>query len=514
MNSKESETLYKSLFNNALDGLAYCQMLFDKQGHPIDFVYLQVSKNFEKLTGLKRVIGKKVTELIPGIVASNPELFEVYGRVALTLKSERFEVYISSLARWFSISVYSPKKKFFVAVFQNITDRKRIGKDLEDARIAARNVLEDLNVEKSKVEMAKAKEEAILLSIGEGLLVTDEQGTIILINKIAEKLLGRKSAEVVGKAIFELILSGDQKGVAIPPEKHPVSRALSAGLTTISIATDSTYYYMRKDKTKFPVAITVTPVMLLGKVIGTIEVFRDITKEKEIDKAKTEFVSIASHQLRTPLTTISWYTEMILNGDVGKVNPDQKKYLNEIYQGNRRMITLVNTLLDVSRIELGTLITNLQAVQLKDIVEDVLNELKEKIITKNIILDKTYDPRLRKIQADPKLIRMILDNLFSNAVKYVLDNGKISIGISIQKKDILIKLWNNGPSIPEESQSKIFTKLFRDDLAKQRDPDGTGLGLYIAKSILDNSGGKIWFESQEKKGTTFYVTLPVDGAKK
>lgn len=358
--------------------------------------------------------------------------------------------------------------------------------------------------------MAMVKEEAILLSIGDGLLATDEQGNVTLINKTAEKLLGNKKAEIVGKSIFELILLEDQYGVTIPQEKHPVNMALSTGvITTTNIICPTTYYFVRKDKTKFPVAITVTPVVLFGKVIGTIEVFRDITKEKEIDKAKTEFVSLASHQLRTPLTTISWYTEMILNGDVGKVTSNQKKYLNEIYQGNKRMIVLVNTLLDVSRIEMGTLAINLESIQLKNIAESVLSELKGKIITKNIVLDKNYDSKLGIIKADPRLIKIILDNLFSNAIKYTLDNGEISIDISLQKTDILIKVWNNGPSIPKEAQPKIFTKLFRDDLAKQRDPDGIGLGLYIVKSILNNSGGKIWFQSEENKGTTFYVTFPL-----
>lgn len=125
MNPKDPETIYKLLFNNALDGLAYCQMIFDEQEHPVDFICLQVNKSFEKFTGLKRVKGKKATELIPGIAVSNPELFEVYGRVALTLKTERFETHIDSLAKWFLISAYSFKKKFFITVFQDITNQKK-----------------------------------------------------------------------------------------------------------------------------------------------------------------------------------------------------------------------------------------------------------------------------------------------------------------------------------------------------------------------------------------------------
>ena len=212
MSPSASESFYRLLFDNTLDGLAYCQMLFDRQNNPIDFVYLKVNKNFAKLTGLKAVEGKKVTAVIPGIRTSNPELFEIYGRVALTGKPERFETYVAPLSRWFLVSVSCLKKGTFVAIFQNITDRKWIEKDLMDAKIAAQNVLEDLSAEKSKVEAAQAKEEAILLAIGDGLLVTDEKGQIIRINKTAEGLLGRKSADLVGKIFSEEVSMTDEKG--------------------------------------------------------------------------------------------------------------------------------------------------------------------------------------------------------------------------------------------------------------------------------------------------------------
>src|SRR3989344_1551971 len=168
MKSKVSEAFYQSLFDNTLDGLAYCQMFFDAQGNPVDFMYIEVNKNFEKLTGLKDAMGKKITELVPVIQTSNPELFEIYGRVSLTGKPEKFETYVNQLSRWFLVSVYSPKKGFFTAVFQNTTERKQAEKDLENAKIAARNVLSDLQKEREKLAEAKAKDEAIFASIGDG----------------------------------------------------------------------------------------------------------------------------------------------------------------------------------------------------------------------------------------------------------------------------------------------------------------------------------------------------------
>src|SRR3989344_4066158 len=188
MNPKVPKNFYQSVLDNMLDGLAYCQMIFDRQGNPIDFVYIKVNKSFEKLTGLREAEGKKVTELIPGIRASNPELFEIYGRVSLTGKPERFETYVAPLSIWFLVSVYCPKNKFFVAIFQDITASKRTLNNLEDAKAAARNVLEDLQIERETLAYANSKDEALLESIGDGVIATHEGGRITLIKPVAQKM--------------------------------------------------------------------------------------------------------------------------------------------------------------------------------------------------------------------------------------------------------------------------------------------------------------------------------------
>jgi PAS domain S-box-containing protein len=383
-------------------------------------------------------------------------------------------------------------------------------KEKERATKAVTNVLEDLKIKEESLIEINAKEEAILLSIGEGLLATDEKGNIILINKIGEELLGMKSEEIMGKIFSEIISIEDEKGVSIPLQKHPISMVLETGNATAT----STYYYARKDKTRFPMAVAVAPIVLDFKIIGTIKVFRDITREKEIDKAKSEFVSLASHQLRTPLTSISWYTEMILKGDVGDVIPGQKKYLEEIYQGNQRMIELVNTLLDVSRIELGTFKVEPKPTDIIKLAESVLNEQKVEIEKNNLIITENFSKNVPIFSTDPKLLRMVFQNLLSNAVAYTPINGKIEFAISFDgKKTIRIKVSDTGYGIPKNQQDQIFTKLFRADNIRDKETDGTGLGLYIVKSIVKNSGGEIWFESEENKGTTFYVSLPLAGMK-
>lgn len=507
MKPQVPKDFYKSLFESMLDGLAYCQMIFDAQKRPVDWIYLKVNKNFEKLTGLKDAVGKKVTELIPGITTSNPELFEIYGRVSLTGKSEGFETYLEPLSMWFSISVYSPKKGFFVALFQNITERKRIEKDLEDAKKAAQNVLEDLQVEKEKLAESIAKDKALLESIGDGVIATDQDGKVVVMNKAAEDLLGFTSEEIVGKYFAQTISLRDAEGNIIPDAQQPIKLALISGKAT----TTTTTTLVRKDGAKVPVAIIVTPFKLNDKIIGAITVFRDITKEKEIDKAKTEFVSLASHQLRTPLSTVSWYAEMLLAGDAGRLTDKGKKYLEEIYRSNRRMVGLVNALLSVSRIELGTFAIEPELVSLKEITEMCVKEMESEILKKELKLTIKYDPSLPKILADPKLLGMVCNNILGNSVKYTPVGGQVKLAVDKGESDIMITVSDTGLGIPKEAQSRIFEKLFRADNAREVDPDGTGLGLYIAKAILDHSGGRIWFESTENKGTTFYVAVPLSG---
>jgi signal transduction histidine kinase len=265
-------------------------------------------------------------------------------------------------------------------------------------------------------------------------------------------------------------------------------------------------------------AIMATPVLLDGKVIGTIKIFRDITNEREIDKAKTEFVSLASHQLRTPLSAVNWYAEMLLAGDAGELNEKQKKYLDEVYRSNQRMVELVNALLDVSSLELGTFVSDPKSTDICKLAQDVIDEQKPQIDVKKLSFSFLCEESISRIQVDPKHLRMVVQNILSNAVKYTPEGGKIVLSISsTDKKNVLLKISDTGYGIPKNQQDKIFTKLFRADNVRDKDTDGTGLGLYIVKSIVENSGGKVWFKSsgeEGNKGTVFYVTLPLDGVKK
>lgn len=382
--------------------------------------------------------------------------------------------------------------------------------ELTEAQKALINVVEDLNTEKDIVNKERAKDEALLGSIGDGVIAIDRDKRIIYTNPAADVTMGWKSADVVGKLYNEVWEVVDEAGNVVPATNRPMEMAF-AGKKSVS---RNVYYRNVKNDKKIPVSGTVAPIILDGELVGVINVFKDITEEAKIDKAKTEFVSIASHQLRTPLTAVKWYAEMLLDKENGKLSKKQANYLNEIYAGNQRMISLVSALLNVSRIDLGTFAIEPEPTDIVKLADDVLNEMIPGITKKELEITRDYGSSIPKINVDAKLTRIVIQNLLSNAVKYTPSKGKITVSVFADKKNILIKVKDTGYGIPKDAQKKIFTKLFRADNVKIKEPEGTGLGLYIIKAIVDQSGGKIWFESTEGEGTTFYVSMPLTGMPK
>ena len=390
-------------------------------------------------------------------------------------------------------------------------DRKLMSRSLE---LSSKEQVEA----NDKIAKEKAKDDIILESIGDALVITDESGGILLINRSGEALLNCDFKEMKGKAFTDCVLAvSDEKGTPIALDKQPINMALATGYKMVA-----TCLLTRNDQSQFIATISATPYILNKKIGGVACIVRDITKEKQIDHAKSEFVSLASHQLRTPLSSIGWYTEMLMAGDAGPVNDEQKSYLEEIYHGNRRMVDLVNALLNVSRIELGTFMLTPEPVNFVEAAKSVIKEVYPQMHAKELVLTENYQSDLPLINADSKLTRIIFQNIITNAVKYTPSEGKIAVSISTatgeevkhgnrEEKYVLISVADSGYGIPKSQENKIFTKLFRADNVREKETDGTGLGLYLVKSVVETCGGAVWFDSEENQGTTFYITIPLSG---
>ena len=381
---------------------------------------------------------------------------------------------------------------------------------LNTRRIKALQIAHSITGELEKFKLA-------VEDASDHIVITDPTGTILYANPAASRITGYGNKEIIGKR------PGDLWGGFMGKQFY---KTMWETLQTKKQPFTSEFKNKRKTGEFYYAKSTFTPILDKdGSIEFFVAVERDITKEKEIDKTKTEFVSLASHQLRTPLSAINWYAEMLLDGDAGQMNEEQKQYVDEIYKGNKRMVDLVEALLNVSRIDLGTFMVEPEPVKLSEISKSVIKELQPMIQKKNMHIEEHYG-ELPEIQADPRLTRIIIQNLLSNAVKYTGEKGTVSIDVRLLKKgsvfdkkklfeDVVgITVADNGYGIPETQQDKIFDKLFRADNVKVKDTEGTGLGLYLVLSIIKEIQGDAWFTSKEGTGSTFYIIFPLSMQKK
>ncbi len=229
-----------------------------------------------------------------------------------------------------------------------------------------------------------------------------------------------------------------------------------------------------------------------------------------LDKRKSEFLSIVAHQMRTPLSGIKWALDMILSGEVGTISDEQRKILIKTYDGNERMIDLIESMLHADRIEGGRYELHRSNVQIIDIISSVVDELslnaQKKGVNVLVNIDKSKG-EIPKLNVDPEKIRYVFQNLFENAVRYSNPGGKIILNLSVEKDSILCSIKDEGIGIPKDQQDQIFSRFFRAHNALKSDPNGNGLGLFIVKNIIEMHGGNIWFESKENEGTTFYFSI-------
>lgn len=361
-----------------------------------------------------------------------------------------------------------------------------------------------------RLALENQRDEALIESMSEGVIAIDGQLNVVLINSVATELLQIPSREeVIGSAFSEskyIFFTADDK--PLEADAHPGREVLKNGKPVSEI-----YMFHRPDDKKVLLHVDTNPVVVDEKIVGAIVLLRDVTKEKEVDRMKTEFISLASHQLRTPLSAIKWYTEMLLSGDAGKLSDEQNEFAKSVYDSSERMIALVNSLLNISRIESGRIIIDPKPTDLNELVSGIVADLKAKIEERNQTLIISVHKDLPKVNLDPRMISQVYMNLLTNAIKYTPKGGEISVFVSTKDGMILSQVTDNGYGIPKSQHSKMFQKFFRAENIVKVETDGTGLGLYLIKAIVESSGGKIWFESEEGKGTTFWFTIPLSGMK-
>jgi PAS domain S-box-containing protein len=332
------------------------------------------------------------------------------------------------------------------------------------------------------------------------IMITDPDGRIVFANKAAETTTGYSLAEMVGKTPA---LWGRQMDPAFYKnfwETIKIKKLTFRGEINNK----------RKNGEPYIAALHVSPILDgKGNVLFFVGIEQDITKAKEIDRAKNEFVSLASHQLRTPLTSVRWQSEILSSGAVGRLNPEQQHLAEEISQAAGRIASIIGSFLDVSKIELGTFAAAPQTFAAGDAVDEILKELAPETAKKGLKINFDRAAAAVPIVTDRNALRTILQNLITNAVKYTPREGSVTVALSLAGKTLRGSISDTGCGIPASAQDRIFTKLYRADNARHMDPDGTGLGLYIAKSLIESLHGAISFTSSEGKGTTFDFTIPV-----
>ena len=374
------------------------------------------------------------------------------------------------------------------------TEKQTKIEELRRSRLALMNILEDVEEAKKIAEKERDKTLAIITNFTDGLLVLDKENRVLIINPKAEEFLKVKKKEIVGQLISKL---------AQFPNCKPLIDLLKR---------ENKKIFRRELLIKENLILEISTVLITKekKKLETLIILHDITREKMVEKTKNEFVSIAAHQLRTPLSAIKWTMRMLLDKDLGEITEEQKNFIEKAYKSNEKMIRLINDLLDLSKIEEGRYLYEHTPCQIKNIVQSVIDYYQEIIDKKKLkIKFNTPKKKLPQVIVDKEKIKLAIQNLLDNAIKYTLSHGEIIISLKYAKKEIEFSIKDTGIGIPKDQQKRIFSKFFRTVETTKMETDGTGLGLFIAKNIIKAHKGKIWFDSLEAKGTTFYFTLPI-----
>lgn len=365
----------------------------------------------------------------------------------------------------------------------------------------------------SELSEVATKSEVIVNAIGDGVIAIDAQGVIQLINPAAQQVLGwgKQDAQALSyKSVLQLI---DQKNEPLIDAKDPIQQSLN----TNQQVRDNDLTIVTHSGKKILAALVVSPIGNVGS--GVIIVFRDITKQKAEEREQAEFISTASHEMRTPVASIEGYLGLALNPNTAQIDDKARDFIMKAHEAAQHLGRLFQDLLDVSKADDGRMQNTPKVVDIMTYTHDILQGLGQKAKDKGLRL--TFKPNpddgvkhvtpVYYVNLDNDHIREIIDNLTENAIKYT-PAGDVTVDVTGTDDKVVISIKDSGIGIPAEDMSHLFQKFYRVNNEETNQIGGTGLGLYLCRRLAETMGGRIWAESEYKKGSTFYVELPRIGS--
>lgn len=490
---KESEERYRSLIELSPDAI-----IVHSNGR-IRFANPAAAALF----ALKRaeLDGQKMIDYIdPGFHSLIEDKFA--GSLAGTAKAPRAQIRIKSAdGRFIFVEVVSKAityrgQEAVQMIMHDITKRME---DEHRLKQHARR-LEELTREIFKFQLA-------VEDASDAITITDDRGIIVYANQAAEIKTGYTDKEIIGQTsrLWDCRLLADKDNSVL--ERRTPWDLLKSGQSSFN----GEVMNRSKNSREYLSALSISPVYSAEpKVIYYVCIERDITRLKEIENAKLEFVYFVSHQLKNPLAGIRLLIELLFKGLAGEFTSGQKNYLADIAGSAEKMSKLIETLLQMSRLELGTFPIEPEPMDLAIQFNMLFDSLRLQADKKSIKMTKNIPAGLPVILMDLNAFNLIFENLVTNAIRYTKNGGTITAAAELAGGEIIVKISDTGRGIPAGVGDKIFKKLFRANNARQSDMEGTGLGLYIVKTLADMIGARVWYESHEGAGTTFFIALPLD----
>ena len=346
-----------------------------------------------------------------------------------------------------------------------------------------------------KVLVEKKSTDAVIRSIAEGLVVVDSEGKVVMMNPAAEKLLGVEKQDKVGHPITENLKSEQLVSLAqgTPEQEGKEIELRSSQEETKKILRASSAVIENEH----------------GHTVGMVSVLSDITKQKELDRLKANFIASISHELRTPLIAIDKSVTLLLSKETGSLSEPQEQFLSIAARNLKRLTTLINDLLDMSKLEAKRMKLDRQPTVLLQLIDETLETFSNWAKSKSVKINKVVEGNIPEVIVDPGRIIQVLNNLIGNALKFTPSGGDVTIEATLDSDSVKVSVEDTGVGIPTQDLSKIFDKFYQSSERAPSDVSGTGLGLSICKEIVKIHGGKIWAESEKGKGARFNFTLPL-----